>query len=311
VRPTTLLPYCLLAVDTQPGPLKVRACMRILLLALAFVCCAGPAAADRYLLTYDGLALNLIPLGEISVDITITPRVYDASARLQSGGLMNLFERTNLHAQARGGIANGVVSWRRYNLDHHYSRKHRTIDMRVTRGGAVRARIEPNYRLWGDPPATDAQKRGSRDPLSTLVAMSTHIGRTQRCEGAFPTFDGRFHYVMSLRGGHAERYRGGGYRGDVLECELIYAAVSGFEQTDSGRRRITQGRIWFALGDPSFAPPVRIATPISAGGAVLRLTSWRRVEVQVGDEPTEPDAEAPEELDDAETAANVPTGAAQ
>jgi hypothetical protein len=284
--------------------------MRVLLFALALLCCAGPAAADRYLLTYDGAALNLVPLGEITVDITVTPRAYNAAATLQSGGLMNLFERTNLRAEAQGGIHDGVVRWRRYNLDHHYSRKHRTIDMRVTRDGSVRARIQPNYRLWGDPRASDEQKRASRDPLSTLVAMSTQVGRDQRCQGAFPTFDGRFHYVMSLRAGHTERYRGGGYQGQVLECELIYSAVSGFEQTDSGRRRITQGRIWFALGDPSFSPPVRIATPISAGGAVIRLTSWRRVEVQVGDEPTEPEPEEVEELE-AETAQAEPTGAAQ
>jgi hypothetical protein len=277
--------------------------MRILLLALAFLCCANPAVADRYLLTYDGLALNLVPLGEINVDITITPRAYDASAHLRSSGLMNLFERTDLRAESAGAIRDGVVRWRRYALDHHYSRKHRTINMQATRGG-VRAEIAPNYRLWGDPPASDAEKRASRDPLSTLVAMSTQVSRTQRCEGAYPTFDGRFHYVMSLRGGRNERYRGGGYQGPVLECELIYAAVSGFEQTDNGRRRITQGRIWFALGDPSFAPPVRIATPISAGGAVIRLTSWRRVEVTVGDAPPAPDAEAAEdaEPDDAPSA---------
>lgn len=280
--------------------------MRVLLLALAFLCCAGPAAADRYLLTYDGLALNLIPLGEINVDITITPRSYDANAHLRSGGLMNLFERTDLRAEAEGGIHDGVVRWRRYNLDHHYSRKHRTIAMRSTPRG-VRTEIEPNYRLWGNPPASDEQKRDSRDPLSTLVAMSAAVSHDRRCAGAYPTFDGRFHYIMSLRGGHEERYRGGGYEGPALECELIYSAVSGFEQTDSGRRRITQGRIWFALGDPTFAPPVRIATPISAGGAVIRLTSWRRVEVNVGDEPAEPGAEA---VDDPESAPE-PTSAAQ
>lgn len=268
--------------------------MRVLLFALVFLCCAGPATADRYLLTYSASGLNVVPLGEISVDITINPRSYEANAHLRSGGLMNLFERTDLRAISAGGIRDGIVRWRSYNLDHHYSRKHRTIQMRATPRG-VQTEIVPNYRLWGDPPASDAQKRASRDPLSTLVAMSVDVSRNQRCGGAYPTFDGRFHYVMSLGEGHQERYRGGGFEGQVLECELIYSAVSGFEQTDSGRRRITQGRIWFALGDPTFAPPVRIATPITAGGAVIRLTEWRRVEVTVGDQPTAPGAEEADE----------------
>lgn len=271
--------------------------MRVFLLTLAFLCCAGPAAAERYLLNYSGLALNLIPLGEISVDITLTPQHYDASAHLRSGGLLNLFERTDLQAQARGAIDASGVRWRRYTLDHHYSRKHRTIDMRPT-AETIRARIDPNYRLWGDPPTSDAEKRASRDPLSTLVAMAIDISRTHQCGGAYPTFDGRFHYVMSLGDGHEERYRGGGYDGPVLQCELIYTAVSGFEATDAGRRRITQGHIWFALADPTFAPPVRISTPLSAGGAVIRLSSWQRVEVNVGDTVSHPEddaQEAPEE----------------
>jgi hypothetical protein len=194
---------------------------------------------------------------------------------------MNLFERTDLRAESAGSIDPGAgVRWRRYTLDHHYSRKHRLINMRVTPRG-VNTRVEPNYRLWGDPPASEEQKNISRDPLSTLMAMAVDIARTQRCAGTYPTFDGRFHYLMQLAGGENETFRGGGYEGPVLECELIYAAVSGFEQTDSGRRRITEGSVQFALGDPNFAPPVRIATPLSAGGAVIRLTSWRRAEVEV------------------------------
>ncbi|MDX2275194.1 MAG: DUF3108 domain-containing protein [Hyphomonadaceae bacterium] len=274
--------------------------MRVLLFALAFLCCAGPAAADRYLLTYSGLALNLVPLGEINVDITITRRGYEANAHLRSSGLMNLFERTDLRAVSRGAIDESGVQWRRYSLDHRYSHKHRTIEMRPT-AESVRARIEPTYRLWGDPPASDDEKRASRDPLSTLVAMAVDVSRTQRCSGAYPTFDGRFHYIMSLGDGGVERYRGGGFEGDVLECELIYSAISGFEQTDNGRRRITQGRIWFALGDPAFAPPVRISTPLSAGGAVIRLTDWRRVEVTVGE-----DVSAPEDVEEAAEPAETP-----
>lgn len=243
---------------------------------------ATPAAADRYYMTFEGAGLGLVPLGSITLDADVSDDSYIVRAHLRSGGLLNLFERTNLRAESTGLIRNGAVFWQTYALDHHYSQKHRAINMRVGEDGAVHADIVPNYRLWGEPPTTDEQRRRSRDPLSTLVAMAIDVGQSRRCSGAYPTFDGRFHYLLELSGGEIDDYRGGGYDGDVLKCRMAYIAVAGFEARDAGRRRIPQGQVWFALEPGArFAPPVRITTPISAGGAVIRLTQFRRAEVDV------------------------------
>lgn len=254
--------------------------MRALLAVLAFLF-AAPAAAERFVLTYEGAALGFIPLGEMNVDADIAEDSYQVSAALRSRGLLDLFEPTNLRASASGLIARESVLWRRYHLDHHYSRKHRTINLQVGEDGAIAAAIDPNYRLWGEPPTSEAQRRRSRDPLSTLVAMALDVGQTRRCAGAYPTFDGRFHYLLELAGGEIDVFEGGGYRGPVLKCALAYIAVAGFEPRDAGRRRIPHGEAWFALApDAAFAPPVRIATPWPRR-AVVRLTSWRRAEVNI------------------------------
>lgn len=255
--------------------------MRVLFAVLALLF-ATPAAADRFALTYEGAALGFIPLGDMSVDADVAEDSYQVSASMRSRGLLNLFERTDLRASASGVIVGESVHWRRYDLDHHYSRKHRTIAMRRGDDGAVASEITPNYRLWGEPPASEAQRQRSRDPLSTMVAMALDVGQTRRCAGAYPTFDGRFHYLLELAGGEVDEFKGGGYVGPVLKCALAYIAVAGFEPRDAGRRRIPHGQVWFALApDSVFAPPVRITTPLSAGGAVVRLTSWRRAEVQI------------------------------
>lgn len=257
--------------------------MRALILALAALALsAGPAAADRFSLTYDGVGLGFVPLGGVTVDAEITDERYDITATLQSRGLLNLFERTNLTAQSSGLIQNGAVRWQRYDLDHRYSRKRRVINMIAGEGGVITSTIEPNYRLWGEPAATDEQRRRSRDPLSSVVAMSIDVGQSRRCSGAYPTFDGRFHYLLELAGGEIDDFDDAGYEGDVLKCSLAYVAVSGFERRDSGRRRIPHGEVWFALmPDTTFAPVVRIATPMSAGGATIRLASFRRARVDV------------------------------
>jgi hypothetical protein len=264
--------------------------MRAFLLAVAVLfACASPAAADRFSLTYDGYGLGFVPLGHLTVDANVSEEDYNITATIESRGILNLFERTRLRATASGAIANSQVHWRAYELDHHYSRKHRAIAMQRGDDGAVAATITPNYRLWGDPATNEDQRRRSRDPLSTMVAMSIDVGQSRRCSGLYPTFDGRFHYVMELTGGRIDHFEGGGYEGRVLKCNLAYIAVAGYERRDAGRRRIPEGEVWFALmPDTLFAPVVRINTPLSAGAATIRLASYRRafVDVQLtGSEP--------------------------
>ena len=257
--------------------------MRVVFVAVAALFAfAAPAAADRFSLTYDGVGLGFIPLGGVTVDADVSEDSYDITATLRSRGLLNLFERTDLRAQSSGLVQNGAVFWRRYDLDHRYSRKRRVIAMSVGEDGAVVAAIEPTYSLWGEPPASDEQRRRSRDPLSSMVAMSIDVGQSRRCAGAYPTFDGRFHYLLELAGGEIDHFNAAGYEGDVLKCALAYIAVAGFQPRDRGRRRIPHGQVWFALmPDTTFAPVVRISTPLSAGGAVIRLSSFRRASVEV------------------------------
>ena len=264
--------------------------MRARILALAFVAAAlntAPAAADRFALEYSGAALGIIPVGSISVDAEIGDTDYLIQTQMRSGGLLNIFEHMNIAASASGLIEGDHVLWRHYDLDHHYARKHRIIAMNVAAGGEVVAQINPTYRLWGTPPTSDEQRRGARDPLSSMVAMAIDVGEHQRCEGSYPTFDGRFYYLLQLSGGRTGHFDSAGYNGDVLKCSMAYIAVAGFENTDSwGHRRIPQGEIWFALAPNSrFAPPVRVTTPLSAGAAVVRLTHWRRVEVDIQEAP--------------------------
>ncbi len=242
---------------------------------------ATSAWADRFALTYEGAAFGFFPLGELVVDADVAVDSYEVSARIRSRGLLDAFEPTDLRANASGIITAETVLWRRYELDHHYSRKHRTISLQTDANGAIAAEIIPNYRLWGDPPASEEQQRRSRDPLSTMVAMALDVGQTRRCAGAYPTFDGRFHYLLELAGGEIGRFDDAGYEGDVLKCALAYIAVSGFERRDAGRRRIPHGEAWFALApDTLFATPVRITTPWPQR-AVVRLTSWRRAQVEI------------------------------
>src|ERR1043165_4085634 len=104
----------------------MRAALIAFLLALAF---ASPASADRFGLKYSAYAIGIVSLGEISVDADLSQDSYEISASLQSGGIMNLFERRQLTAEATGASDRGAVRWLSYDLDPHYSHKHRVIAM--------------------------------------------------------------------------------------------------------------------------------------------------------------------------------------
>jgi hypothetical protein len=269
--------------------------MRALVLAM-LIClfAATPAAADRFLLKYDGAGLGFIPIGGMTVDADVDDSGYTITVTMASGGLLNFFERTNIEATSSGTLDGNTVHWRQYVLDHHYSRKHRTVAMSVGDDGAVSAEINPTYRIWGTPPASEEQRRSARDPLSTMVAMSIDAGATHRCGGGYLTFDGRFLYRLELTGGRIDHFYGGGYSGDVLKCDLAYVPVAGFETRDNGYRRVRNGQVWFALAPGArFAPPVHISTPLSAGAAVIRLNHWHRATVTIEIEPAPEDQATP------------------
>ena len=264
------------------------------LLTLACALAATPARADRYALDYEGTWLAVASLGGARLDIAVGEDGYDAAAAIHSGGLLRIFERTDLVAAATGAVTPDGVRWRRYDLDHSYSQKRRVTSLRLGDGDAYRALITPNYRVWGNPPASDSDKRSSRDPLSSLVAMSVAVARAPRCEGAYPTFDGRFRYDLVLSGGSRGRYDGGGYKGAILKCRLRYVPVAGFDtRNENERRRLPEGDIWFALPEGSnIAPPVRVSMPAPVGHAVISLRKWTRATVTVLDDDVERPATA-------------------
>jgi hypothetical protein len=261
----------------------------LLLLAAAIALAASPARAERFALEYEGAWLGVASLGTARLDVAVGDSGYDATASVRSGGLLRLFEKTDLVASSTGAVTPQGIAWRRYDLDHSYSKKRRVTSMRLGEDSAFRALITPNYSVWGTPPASDADKRASRDPLSSLVAMAVDMAKTQRCAGTYPTFDGRFRYDLVLSGGGRGRYDGGGYEGPVMKCTMRYVQVAGYDlRNENERRRLPQGEIWFALVDgANVAPPVRVTMPAPVGRATISLRKWRRAFVDVldGDVP--------------------------
>ena len=99
--------------------------MRALVLAFTLCAFATPAAADRFALAFEGSALGVLPLGGITVDADVSEDSYRVTARSVPAACSICSSARTFALNAHGVIESGAVHWRRYDLDHHYSRKHR------------------------------------------------------------------------------------------------------------------------------------------------------------------------------------------
>jgi hypothetical protein len=246
--------------------------LRTILRALASLAVlgGGEARAAEFNLEYNASILSVVELGKLGLRGKIGPSAYNAAATVQTSGLAALFDDTRISASSAGAVGASGLGWSSYSLSHAYAKKHRNVTM-TRAGGVVTAKIQPAYGNLGSPPASEAQKAGARDPVSTMAELGRSVAASGKCAGAFATFDGKQYYTLTLSPKAKGQYRGGGYNGEALVCALRYAPIAGFKMTAAERAKIPVAEIWFAKPKAGFAAPLRIEVPTPIGPARLDL----------------------------------------
>lgn len=245
---------------------------------------APPTPEDRFFLQFDGAWLGVFGLGDLTLDAYANGETYQVTAAVRSGGLAALFDRTQISAVSIGPMTTAGPNWGAYTLDHVYAAKRRVTMIRTGADGTVSTLITPGYRSLGAPPASPAQKAAARDPLATVLAMGAVVGRSRRCSGAFPVFDGRMHYTLTLtEAGFVRRHQQGGYDGPALRCRMRLTPVAGYDADEAKEARgWPAAEIWFGLVDgATFAPPVHVQIPFAVGDVSLTLRTYRHPSVEV------------------------------
>jgi hypothetical protein len=229
-------------------------------------------AAPQFALEYDASILNVVTLGKVTLKGAIGAGGYTGAATVQTAGFAQLFDDTRVSASAAGAVTAAGLSWSNYELSHAYARKFRHVSMKRGGGASVTATIAPAYRDMGVPPATDAQKAGARDPVTTFLAMGRTMAATGTCGGTYPVFDGKEYYTLTLSTKANGTYQGGGYNGKAIVCWLRYQPIAGFKPMSAAERaRIPLAEIWFATPASGFAMPLRVEVPTPFGAARLDL----------------------------------------
>lgn len=246
---------------------------------------ATPAHAERFTLDYDAHAFGMAPVGKVRFDFTIDGESYDVITTVRSGGMYALYGRQDVDGKSEGRIVGGLPRWSSYVTTTATKKKSRTTTMK-REGDAVSIDVKPNYATFGDPAATEAEKRSAYDPNNVLMAMGMAAARTKTCEGRYPTFDGRYLYdTVVTKGGGVGAMDEGGYKGPVLKCSMHLAPRAGYDarQRAEQKKNPPVGEVWFALVEGSaIAPPVRLLLPVTLTKVNLSLSKWTVSKIEVG-----------------------------
>lgn len=178
-----------------------------------------------------GVFLGGVKLGKISIAATLNGEDYSAVSQLETGGVVNAFWESKILADTRGVIRRAMTPFA-YNSDTLSERSNQKVNLGYTDGFPAELFADPPYDLARFP-VTDAQKRGTLDPLSGIVfaVAGVSVSESDPCGTVIPVFDGRRRYDLELTYVRTTEVSDGdhGYRGPVLECEMEYKQIAGFK----------------------------------------------------------------------------------
>lgn len=241
---------------------------------------AAPAVAAQGVTVQYAGSVMIFQVADIVVSGVFEEDTYRASARFTAAGLAALFTDADIEAGVSGYRVGGQLQPWRYSHLNHASSKGRVVGIDFPEGVAT-PNIEPPFGNMGEPPASEDQRRGAADPLSTLLSVglgAVAAGDTP-CEGSLPVFDGRARYNLRFEYGGRDRIRTRAWSGRADVCHAYYEPIAGYEEDEFPSDDVTRHPItmWFAqVGDGDIRVPVRIRTNAGFGGVTV---SARSIEV--------------------------------
>ncbi len=231
-------------------------------------------------------------LGVVAVDVTylLTPDHYEVHAAAETRGLWKSLVPWRNLITARGTVDDRGIHARTARYDDVWRDKPKTVEMDFQPDGSVASRAIPPQKQDGRTEATAAQKRGTMDPLSAVIAVLERVGArgSAGCQGKIPAFDGRrvYNLVLDDKGEEvlvANRYSL--FAGPARRCEVTFEPVAGFPLKEQ-RAGFWNARdnadkrnplvIWMARlqpGQPLL--PVRVQSTVQLGTLIAHI---RRVD---------------------------------
>jgi len=186
-------------------------------------------------LSYD-LYVGGIPLGKVAMSARFQGNDYKAISSLETKGIVNAFWQAKIETASSGSADGNKIQpslYDSFSQNRSAQRQHATLTFGPDGPNSVTA--DPVYRD-NKYPVSETQKRGTLDPLSAAVYLTSGIAtadQTRPCDATAPVFDGRRRYnvVSSFVKNTGVHMDNGLYAGPAMICQIHYNEIAGYKQT--------------------------------------------------------------------------------
>jgi Protein of unknown function (DUF3108) len=237
----------------------------VALVGLSLMALAGSAAAQddarRVNVTYAAVARG-IGVGEFTYDFQQTGDAYQITAHRRLTGLARMLmgRSQDFSYSTRGAVtADGALRPAAYQ--HSGGKRNRVVSVAFSGGDAVTTAV-PRMGM-GNPPATQAQRRGVVDQLTAIARLIT--ASSDPCAGTVPVFmDGRSRFDFVLTPNGTVQVDTPAYRGRALRCRVEFRPIAGFSDPQDPATLT----FLFAATASGLYAPIRIEMPSDDVGVI-------------------------------------------
>lgn len=232
-------------------------------LTLTASAAAQAPAPTRQLQALFNVHARGVDAGEFSYTFAQTGGSYEATARRRATGLARMLVGDDQdYSYSSRGAVNADSSLQPAAYQHRGGKRNRLVRATFSANDIVTS-SEPRMGM-GNPPATQAQRRGAIDQLSAIASMV--VAQGDPCARTVRVYmDGRsrFDFVMTPNG--RVNIDTAGYRGEVLRCRVQFTPIAGF----SDPQEAAVLTFLFAPTQAGMFAPVRIEMPSDDGMVIL------------------------------------------
>jgi hypothetical protein len=225
------------------------------------------APASTLDLSYE-LYVGGIPLGKVAMSARFEGSDYKAISSLETKGIVNAFWQAKIETASSGSAAKDKLRpslYDSFSQNRSVQRQHATLSFGSE--GPLSVSSDPPYRD-NKYPVSEEQKKGTLDPLSAAVYLTSGIAAADRgkpCDATAPVFDGRRRYnvtstFLKNTGVHMDN---GLYSGPAMLCQIHYNEIAGYKQSVIEQsRKLPKMYAWVVSVQSSTDPDRRYLIPI-------------------------------------------------
>lgn len=243
-----------------------------------------------------GLYVGGIPLGKVAMSSRFEGNDYKAISSLETKGIVNTFWQAKIETAVSGSAKPDKLLptlYDSFSQNHSVQRQHSTVLFGPD--GPKSITSDPQYRE-NRHPVSDEQKKGTLDPLSAAVYLTSGIasaGQQKPCQATAPVFDGRRRYnvVSSFVKNTAVHMDNGLYSGPAMVCEIHYNEIAGYKQSIIDQNKnMPKMYAWVVAVQSNSDPNRHYAIPIrlwaeTEYGLVAAVASQARLDGQALNHP--------------------------